>query len=191
MVTKITTKLLDSFSRSIETIFFMLLYNQIALKTSEIFEDQDASLLLKNFGSEAAKRSCEAHPTMLKFAPKADELEKIVELIEFLWLIAFGRTPEFKYDILENTENNKLIRLSIFECPLCSGIDQDDLELDKLKKIQEGEEKYACILIGMIQGATKYLMQIQNLQDYEIEIKETACILEKDVMNITVKFYRK
>lgn len=191
MVAKIGTKLLDSFSRSVETVFFMLLYNQIALKTSELFQGEDPSKILKVFGSEAAIRSCKRHPTILKVAPKANDLDKIVELIEFLWVVAFGRTPEFIYEIIEDTSEKKLIELKIFECPVCSGIDQNDLNLNKLEKIHSGKEKYSCMLTGMIEGATKFLMEIQNLQNYEIKITETSCILENGKMEMEVKFYKK
>ncbi|NHI92749.1 MAG: hypothetical protein EAX96_09640 [Candidatus Lokiarchaeota archaeon] len=190
MVTKITTKLLDSFSRSIETVFFMLLYNQLVLKTSELFEGEDVTKLLKEFGSDSAIRSCKRHPTVLKFAPKANDLEKIVELVEFLWVVAFGRTPEFNYDIIEDSSDKRIIKLNIFECPLCLGIDQNDLNIKDLEKIHNGEENYSCILTGMIEGATKFLMEIQNIENYEIKIKETACFLENEKMEITVNFFK-
>ena len=191
MVAKIGTKLLDTFSRSVETVFFMLLYNQIVLKTSELFENEDVTNILKEFGSEAAIRSCKRHPTVLKFAPKANELDKIVELIEFLWVVAFGRTPEFTYEILEDSHEKKLINLKIFECPVCSGIDQNDLNLNKLEHIHSGNEKYSCMLTGMIEGATRFLMGIQDLQNYEIQITETDCILDNGNMEMEVNFYKK
>jgi len=190
MVSKIAPKLLDSFSRSIETVFFMHLTNQIVLKSLEMFPEEDVTIFLKEFGSEAAIRSCKRHTTVLKFAPKADDLEKIVELIQFLWVVAFGRAPEFDYKVIEDTEDKKIITLEMFECPICSGIDHNDLNLKELNKIHDGQEKYLCILTGMIEGATKFLSEIQGLKDYEIEIHETSCLLNSDSMKITVKFYK-
>jgi len=190
MVTRISTKLLDSFSRSIETVFFMHLTNQIILKSLEMFPGEDVTTFLKEFGSEAAIRSCKRHQTILKFAPKADDLGKVVELIQFLWVVAFGRAPEFDYKIVEDTEDKKIITLELFECPVCSGIEHEDLNITKLEKVNEGQEKYLCILTGMIEGATKFLSETQGLKDYEIEITETSCLLSSDSMKITVKFYK-
>lgn len=186
MVGKVAIKLISSFSRNIETIFFMLLYREITARVIKHFPDREEEIL-KHFGREGARRSCARHQTVMKFAPEVTEPGKVKELVGFLWLVAFGRSPEFEYSI-EHKEDYFIVTLSIDECPVCSGLPRKDLKAGELEIFKTKDDGYACILTGLIEGASKFLLDLHGRTE-QIKIVESKCILNgQEKMEIKVSF---
>ncbi len=164
----------------------MLLYREITERVLNYFPDKQEEFL-KQFGREGARRSCDRHKTVLKFAPEVTDPEKVKEMVEFLWLVAFGRSPTLDYSI-ENEQDYFIVTLWIDECPVCSGLPREDLKAKSLDIFKNKSDGYACILTGLIEGAAKFLLDLQGRSE-QIKITESKCMLDgHEKMEIKVKF---
>ncbi|MHA1793648.1 MAG: hypothetical protein ACTSVI_13465 [Promethearchaeota archaeon] len=181
----IISRIVRLFAQKTNSLFYILTYREIQSEIAEIAEKIGVkpSDLSKEIGMRAAKESAERHASVLGLVPiNPNNPKKIVQYIETLWFILFGRKLkdyEIKAEVL--ADGRQKVTFYIKNCPVCMGHEEDRKEYQEFFDAftGEGSEGYACMMAGMLEQLATIIMENKNM-DIRMDIKETSCYVRGD-----------